>query len=56
VDVNQYSAGCQIIWSPEGYFGTTWHRFFDPAAKAMDDKNQSTLPYMLLDATSLPSE
>jgi len=55
-DVNQYSAGCQIIWSPEGYFGATWHRFFDPAAKAMQDNNQSILPYMLVDATNLPYE
>ena len=55
-DVNQYSAGCQIIWSPEGYFGATWHRFFDPAQKAMQDNNQSILPYMLVDATTLPSQ
>ena len=55
-DVNQYSAGCQIVWSPEGYFGATWHRFFDPAAKAMQDNNQSILPYMLVDATNLPSK
>jgi hypothetical protein len=51
-NVDQYSAGCQIIWSPEGYFGATWHRFFDPAAKAMQDNQQSVLPYMLIDATS----
>ncbi len=55
VDVDKYSAGCQIIWSPEGYFGDTWHRFFDPAAKAMQDNNQSILPYMLIDATTVPS-
>ncbi|MBV8102624.1 MAG: hypothetical protein JOZ31_26080 [Verrucomicrobia bacterium] len=56
-DVNQYSAGCQIVWSPEGYFGATWHRFFDPASKAMQDNNQSILPYMLVDATNLlPSQ
>jgi hypothetical protein len=53
-DVNQYSAGCQIIWSPEGYFGATWHRFFDPTQQAMQDNNQSILPYMLVDATTLP--
>jgi hypothetical protein len=55
VDVDKYSAGCQIIWSPEGYFGATWHRFFDPAATAMQDNNQSILPYMLIDATTLPA-
>ena len=55
-DVNQYSAGCQIVWSPEGYFGATWHRFFDPASKAMQDNSQSILPYMLVDATNLPSQ
>ena len=53
-DVNQYSAGCQIVWSPEGYFGATWHRFFDPASNAMQDNDQSILPYMLVDATNLP--
>ena len=55
-EVEKYSAGCQIIWSPEGYFGATWHRFFDPAAKAMQDSKQSVLPYMLIDAKSLPSK
>jgi hypothetical protein len=54
-NVDKYSAGCQIIWSPEGYFGATWHRFFDPAATAMQDNNQSILPYMLIDATTLPA-
>ena len=53
-DVDKYSAGCQIIWSPDGYFGPTWHKFFDPASKAMQEKDQSILPYMLVDATSLP--
>jgi hypothetical protein len=55
-DVEQYSAGCQIVWSPEGYFGATWHRFFDPAVEAMQDNNQSILPYMLIGATDLPSQ
>jgi hypothetical protein len=54
-NVDKYSAGCQIIWSPEGYFGATWHRFFDPTATAMQDNNQSILPYMLIDATTLPA-
>ncbi|MBV8216466.1 MAG: hypothetical protein JOZ08_24885 [Verrucomicrobia bacterium] len=53
-DVDKYSAGCQIIWSPEGYFGATWHRFFDPATEAMQGNNQSILPYLLVDATNLP--
>jgi len=53
IDVNQYSAGCQVIASPEGYFGATWHRFFDPAAHAMRANAQPLLPYMLIDAPDI---
>jgi hypothetical protein len=52
-DVGVYSAGCQIISSPEGYFGATWHSFFDPAVAAMNDVNQRLLPYMLIDENDL---
>jgi hypothetical protein len=52
-DVGVYSAGCQIIWSPEGYFGATWHSFFDPAVAAMNDVSQRLLPYMLIDENDL---
>jgi lysozyme len=53
INVNQYSAGCQVIASPEGYFGETWHRFFDPAAQAMRANTQSLFPYMLIDASNV---
>lgn len=53
VNVDRFSAGCQVIWSPEGYFGATWHRFFDPAVAAMKGASQSLLPYMLVDASDL---
>jgi lysozyme len=49
-DVNRYSAGCQIIQSPEGYFGATWQRFFVPATRAMRDHGQGSMPYMLIKA------
>ena len=54
-EVDRYSAGCQIVRSPEGYFGATWHRFYDPAAQAMRDHKQGTLPYMLITAENLAS-
>jgi lysozyme len=52
-DVNRYSAGCQVIQSPEGYFGATWQRFFVPAAQAMHDHRQGSMPYMLIKAENL---
>ena len=51
--VDHYSAGCQVIWSPEGYFAATWHHFFDPAVAAMRSAQQSLMPYMLLDEADL---
>jgi hypothetical protein len=54
VDVGRFSAGCQVIWSPEGFFGKTWHDFFDPAVDAMHQNQQSLMPYMLIDANTLP--
>ena len=48
INVDRFSAGCQIIWSPEGYFGATWHRFFDPAVAAMHQAQQTLMPYMLI--------
>jgi hypothetical protein len=48
VDVNNFSAGCQIIWSKEGYFGASWHRFFDPAVAAMKAAKQDQMPYKLI--------
>jgi hypothetical protein len=48
-DVGTYSAGCQIIECPEGYFGQTWLDFFTPVKDAMNDSNQKVVPYTLVD-------
>jgi lysozyme len=55
MNVDHFSAGCQVVWSPEGYFGETWHHFYDPALAAMRSAGQSLLPYMLVDQTELLS-
>ena len=47
-DVGIYSAGCQVIECPEGYFGQTWFDFFTPVQEAMNDFNQKTVPYTLV--------
>lgn len=47
-DVNIFSAGCQIIYSPEGYFKETWHEFFDPIPVAMKAAGQKFAPYRLM--------
>jgi hypothetical protein len=54
VNVDRFSAGCQVIWSPEGYFGDTWDRFFNPAKEAMNGAGQSLMPYMLMNEDDLP--
>ena len=48
-EVDRFSAGNQVIWSPEGAYGDTWHRFFDPAVAAMAGAAQTLLPYLLID-------
>jgi len=48
MDVGSFSAGCQVIQSPEGYFRGTWFKFFDPLAEAMHRHGQNTVPYKLL--------
>jgi len=54
ISVGQFSAGCQIIWCPEGFFKATWHNFFDPAVQAMHAAAQSLMPYMLINEADLP--
>jgi hypothetical protein len=46
-DVGPFSAGCQVIYSPEGYFGKTWLKFFEPARDAMKEAKQRIVPYKL---------
>jgi hypothetical protein len=33
--VGGFSAGCQIVWVPEGAWGRTWHDYFDAIADAI---------------------
>jgi hypothetical protein len=54
-NVDRFSAGCQVIASPEGYFGKTWKQFFDPAVDAMHSAEQSLMPYMLTNKTDIPN-
>jgi hypothetical protein len=53
VSVDRFSAGCQVIWCPEGYFGKTWQRFFKRASTAMHEAEQSLMPYMLIDEADI---
>jgi hypothetical protein len=51
--VEKFSAGCQVIQSPEGYFGETWLKFFNPLVDAMRTHGQTTVPYRLMRAEDL---
>lgn len=46
--VGGFSAGCQVIQCPEGAWGDTWRRFFDPIA-AMPGLRGVDIPYVLVD-------
>ena len=47
--VGSFSAGCQVIQCPEGAWGATWQRFYEPLAEAMRQAGQKRLPYLLVD-------
>jgi hypothetical protein len=50
----RFSAGCQIIYNPDGYFGDpTWSNFWLPILNGMKTHELSTIPYMLLDVGDL---
>lgn len=58
---DRYSAGCQIIWNPDGYndgtgeWGAFWYqKFYYPQVKTMQAADQATLPYFLTNAEDLP--
>jgi hypothetical protein len=53
LNVDRFSAGCQVIQSPEGYFKETWLRFFNPAVEAMHKAGQGLMPYMLINKTDI---
>ncbi len=53
-DVRRFTAGCQIIHNPDGYFGQpTWGRFFTPIIAQMMVHHLDIIPYLLRDATGL---
>lgn len=48
MDTRRFSAGCQIIQNPDGYFGNpTWLRFYDAINNAMKQHQIDTFPYLL---------
>lgn len=50
-DTQRFSAGCQIIHNPDGYFGQpTWDRFFLTISQAMAAHQIASVPYMLTEA------
>ena len=54
MDTGRFSAGCQIIQNPDGYFGNpTWTKFFGPIQAAMEAHQLATVPYFLLNASDL---
>ncbi len=48
-DVGHFSAGCQVLWCPEGSWGETWLRFYAPLAAAMREAKQARVAYLLVD-------
>ena len=48
-EVGRYSAGCQVLWCPEGSWGETWLRFYAPLAAAMREAKQARVAYLLVD-------
>jgi len=54
MDTRRFSAGCQIIQNPDGYFGEpTWDKFWGPIDGAMKAHGVSTVPYCLTTKATL---
>ncbi len=47
--VGSFSAGCQVIQCPEGAWGETWQKFYEPIAAAMRESGQKRVAYLLVD-------
>ena len=48
MDTGRFSAGCQIVQNPDGYFqDPTWSKFWDPIHDAMKAHGLQTVPYVL---------
>ena len=57
---DHFSAGCQIIWNPDGYQGDKggwgefyYKQFYYPQISTMQAHDQATLPYLLVNAEDL---
>lgn len=48
-EVGKWSAGCQVIHSPEGAWGATWLDFFNRVVDSMKLHLQTKIPYLLTD-------
>lgn len=54
MNTGQFSAGCQIIDNPDGYFrDPTWSNFWLPIRNGMKEHDLPTIPYMLVDVGDL---
>lgn len=47
--VGRYSAGCQVINSPQEPWGEAWRAFYDPIIKSLAQAEQRRIPYLLVD-------
>lgn len=47
--VGKWSAGCQVVQSPECAWGKTWMNYFNPIFAAIDSTGQKRVPYLLVD-------
>lgn len=55
MDPRRFTAGCQVIQNPDGYFGEpTWSRFWGPICDGMTAHHISVVPYLLIDAKDAP--
>lgn len=48
--VGSFSAGCQVVQSPEGAWQGTWLNFFEPIKRACEKFNQKRIPYKLVES------
>lgn len=48
-EVGRWSAGCQVIHSPEGAWSGTWERFLSLVANSLKEYKQTRIPYYLTD-------
>lgn len=49
-DIGKWSAGCQIIYCPEGGYKETWEKFFEPIYQRLKGSSTVEIPYLLIDS------